>query len=53
MNKGREEMTNSPYRDRSVEENLRLFEDMRLGKFEEGECCLRLKVDMQHLNPCM
>lgn len=26
---------------------------MRLGKFEEGECCLRLKVDMQHLNPCM
>ena len=53
MQKAREEMTDSPYRNRSVEENLKLFNDMRLGKFEEGECCLRLKVDMQHKNPCM
>lgn len=26
---------------------------MRLGLYEEGECCLRLKVNMQHPNPCM
>jgi glutaminyl-tRNA synthetase len=53
MRKGREEMTNSPYRNRSVEENLKLFEDMRMGKCEEGSVSLRLKVDMTHKNPCM
>lgn len=37
---------NSPYRDRSVEENLNLFEKMRNGDFEEGECALRAKIDM-------
>ena len=37
---------NSPYRDRSVEENLALFEKMRNGEFEEGKACLRAKVDM-------
>ena len=37
---------NSPYRDRSVEENLALFEKMRAGEFEEGKACLRAKVDM-------
>ena len=37
---------NSPYRDRSVEENLALFEKMRLGEFAEGECVLRAKIDM-------
>lgn len=37
---------NSPYRDRSVEENLALFEKMRGGAFEEGKACLRAKVDM-------
>ncbi|SMR77139.1 glutaminyl-tRNA synthetase [Marinobacterium sediminicola] len=37
---------NSPYRDRSVEENLELFEKMRNGDFEEGECVLRAKIDM-------
>ncbi|GLO60255.1 glutamine--tRNA ligase [Vibrio sp. MACH09] len=37
---------NSPYRDRSVEENLALFEKMRLGEFAEGTICLRAKVDM-------
>jgi len=37
---------NSPYRDRSVEENLTLFEKMRNGEFEEGKACLRAKVDM-------
>jgi len=35
---------NSPYRDRSVEENLALFEKMRAGGFKEGEACLRAKM---------
>lgn len=37
---------NSPYRDRSVEENLDLFAKMRAGKFDEGSCILRAKIDM-------
>ena len=37
---------NSPFRDRSVEENLSLFEKMRAGGFEEGKACLRAKIDM-------
>ena len=37
---------NSPYRDRSVEENLRLFEEMKDGKYADGEKCLRAKIDM-------
>lgn len=37
---------NSPYRDRSVEENLQLFADMRAGKFPDGAKVLRAKVDM-------
>ena len=37
---------NSPFRDRSVEENLALFEKMRAGGFEEGKACLRAKIDM-------
>ncbi|MEZ8372702.1 glutamine--tRNA ligase [Vibrio cyclitrophicus] len=36
----------SPYRDRSPEENLALFEKMRDGGFEEGKACLRAKIDM-------
>lgn len=42
--------TNSPYRDRSVEENLKMFEDMRAGKYKDGEKVLRAKVDMTHPN---
>ncbi len=42
--------TNSPYRDRSVEENLELFEGMRAGKFKEGEHVLRAKIDMSSPN---
>ncbi len=42
--------TNSPFRERSVEENLALFEAMRLGKFEEGACSLRVKIDMASPN---
>jgi len=41
---------NSPYRDRSIEENLTLFEKMRLGEFEEGACSLRAKIDMSSPN---
>ena len=37
---------NSPYRDRSVEENIALFEKMRNGGFAEGAACLRAKIDM-------
>lgn len=41
---------NSPYRDRSVEENLDLFEKMRAGEFDEGACSLRVKIDMASPN---
>ena len=40
----------SPYRDRSVEENINLFDRMRAGEFEEGECVLRAKIDMSSPN---
>ncbi|MBQ2243527.1 MAG: glutamine--tRNA ligase/YqeY domain fusion protein [Bacteroidales bacterium] len=42
--------TNSPYRDRSVEENLDLFERMKNGEFPEGARVLRAKIDMAHPN---
>ncbi|MFL0109815.1 glutamine--tRNA ligase/YqeY domain fusion protein [Tenacibaculum maritimum] len=42
--------TNSPYRNRSVEENLELFERMKNGDFEEGEHILRAKIDMSSPN---
>lgn len=41
---------NSPYRDRSVTENLELFNNMKNGKYNEGFCTLRLKIDMNHSN---
>ena len=37
---------NSPYRDRSIEENLALFERMKNGEFAEGTLSLRAKIDM-------
>ena len=37
---------NSPYRERSVEDNLALFEKMKNGEFDEGACVLRAKIDM-------
>ena len=40
----------SPYRDRSVEENLELFENMRAGKYADGEKVLRAKIDMANPN---
>ena len=42
--------TNSPYRERSVEENLELFEGMHAGAFKEGEHVLRAKIDMNSPN---
>jgi glutaminyl-tRNA synthetase len=44
---------NSPYRERSPEENLALFREMRDGKFKDGEHVLRLKIDMAHPNIMM
>ncbi|MBC8313805.1 MAG: glutamine--tRNA ligase/YqeY domain fusion protein [Candidatus Cloacimonetes bacterium] len=41
---------NSPYRNRTVEENLELFEKMKNGKFENGKCVLRAKIDMSSPN---
>jgi len=41
---------NSPYRERSVEENLQLFEDMKAGKFEDGSRTLRARIDMTSPN---
>jgi len=41
---------NSPWRDRSVAENLALFEKMRNGDFDEGTCVLRAKIDMASSN---
>ena len=40
----------SPYRNRSVEENLQLFEEMRAGKYKDGEKVLRAKIDMASPN---
>jgi glutaminyl-tRNA synthetase len=41
---------NSPYRTRSIDENLALFESMRAGEFEDGSCVLRAKIDMSSPN---
>ena len=41
---------NSPYRNRSVEENLRLFEEMKEGRYADGEKVLRAKIDMASPN---
>ncbi len=40
----------SPWRNRSVEENLRLFREMKAGKYADGEKVLRAKIDMAHPN---
>ncbi len=45
--------SHSPFRNRPVEENLRLFGEMRDGKFKDGECVLRAKIDMAHPNVLM
>ncbi|WP_199031011.1 glutamine--tRNA ligase/YqeY domain fusion protein [Ralstonia sp. ASV6] len=45
--------TPSPFRDRSVDENLALFRDMRAGKYKDGELVLRAKIDMAAPNIVM
>ena len=40
----------SPFRNRSIDENLKLFQDMKDGKFKNGEKTLRAKIDMSHSN---
>ena len=44
---------NSKYRERSVEENLQLFDEMKAGKYADGERVLRAKIDMAHINMLM
>lgn len=44
---------NSRYRDTSASENARLFDKMAAGDFQEGECCLRAKIDMASPFMCM
>lgn len=48
-----EKGTNSPYRDTGVAENLQLFADMTAGKYQDGECSLRAKIDMASPFMCM
>ena len=49
----REKKVNSPWRDRPIEESLKLFEDMRRGLIAEGAATLRMKQDMQNENKNM
>ncbi len=49
----KEQGKESPYRNRSIEENLDLFERMRNGEFEEGACVLRAKINMMSPNMIM
>lgn len=44
---------NSPFRNRTIEENLQLFEDMKAGKYPDGAKTLRAKIDMAHPNMLM
>ena len=41
---------NSPYRDRPIEQSLKLFDEMKRGMIEEGKATLRMKQDMQSVN---
>ena len=43
----------SPFRNRSIDENLSLFNDMKLGKYKDGEKVLRARIDMAHTNMLM
>ncbi|XP_078177532.1 glutamine-tRNA ligase, putative / glutaminyl-tRNA synthetase, putative / GlnRS [Carex rostrata] len=49
----REKMMNSPWRDRPINESLKLFDDMRRGLIDEGKATLRMKQDMQSDNKNM
>jgi glutaminyl-tRNA synthetase len=43
----------SPFRNRTIDENLKLFADMKAGKYKDGEKTLRAKIDMAHTNMLM
>jgi len=49
----RKDKKESPFRNRSVDESLDLFDRMGKGEFEEGTYCLRLKIDYAHENPTL
>eukprot|EP00878_Enallax_costatus_P027531 GHUV01029655.1.p1 GENE.GHUV01029655.1~~GHUV01029655.1.p1 ORF type:complete len:535 (+),score=80.18 GHUV01029655.1:1463-3067(+) len=49
----REKGLPSPWRERSVQENLKIFDDMRKGLYKEGEAILRMKMDYKNENPNM
>ena len=49
----REERNPSPWRNRPVEESLKLFEDMRAGLIDEGKACLRWAAQLSHNVPVM
>lgn len=49
----RKDKKDSPWRNRPIEDSLRLFDDMRCGRLEEGSATLRMKQDMQNDNPNM
>lgn len=53
ISKHRKEKTDSPYRNRSIKENLELFEGMKNGKYSEGQYTMRMKGDLKNPNPCM
>jgi glutaminyl-tRNA synthetase len=53
IEESRKNLTPSPWRDRPVEENLRLFEDMRRGLVDEGKATLRVKQDHKNENANM
>lgn len=53
MAEGRDNCRESPWRNRPIEESLKLFEDMKKGKIEAGKAVLRMKGDMKSPNPCM
>ena len=53
MEEFRQKKEESPWRHRTVAENLTMFASMRKGKFAEGHCTLRMKGDVKHPMPCM
>jgi glutamyl/glutaminyl-tRNA synthetase len=53
MKQGRMDGIESKYRNNSVEENLRLWDEMQRGTEEGKKCLMRAKIDMQSLNKCL
>jgi glutaminyl-tRNA synthetase len=53
FSKLREDKKDSIYRNKTIEENLENFKKMKSGFYKEGECVLKLKIDMKHENTCM